>query len=185
MTEKEYNLQAVEEESWGDDELTAIDISAPFLLEKADWTHFYNSKGFDGKYPFLLYTHEDADVLNDRLMVEVNRTQVLKGHNKLQVDLFTRFADHNGKVVGLAWLVVSGLRTFAPDLIDDLIWLLQSGTAVYLEHAYTSHGEEAEVKWLEASDLESINELFNAKLPPRSNLELADRVSYATILPKP
>lgn len=184
MSDKEYNLRVEEEEHWGDDELTAIDISVPFLLEKADWTRFYNLKGYEGVYPFLLYAHDDADVLNDRLMLEVNRTQVLKGHNKLQTDLFTRFEDSESGVVGLVWLVISGLRTFAPDLIEDLIWLLRSGTEVYLEHAYTSHGEEAAVKWLEVQELGATYKLFESKLPPKSNLDLADRVCYATILPK-
>lgn len=171
-------------EQWGDDELTAIDISAPFLLEKADWTSFYNAKGYEGTYPFLLYAHEDAEVLNDRLMAEVNRTQTLTGHNKLQVDLFTRFSDHNEEAVGFVWLVISGTRSFAPDLLDDLEWLLRSGATFYLQHAYTSHGKEGVVTWMEDISSHPAYAQVMEKLPPRGNLELADRLSLALLCPK-
>lgn len=171
-------------EAWGDDELTAIDISAPFLLEKADWTAFFNQKGYEGQFPFLMYAHEDAEVLNDRIMAEVNRTQVLKGHNKLQVDLYTRFADHGESVVGFVWLTISGSRSFAPDLLDDLQWLLQSGAKAYLEHAYTSHGEEGVVTWREEIASHPAYPEVAEKLPPKSNLQLADRIATATLLPK-
>lgn len=184
MSEKEYNLQAEEQEAWGDDELTAIDISAPFLLEKADWTKFFNDKGYNGQYPFLLYSHEDAEVLHDRLLAEVNRTQVLKGHNKLQCDLYTRFVDFEGSVVGFVWLAISGTRSFAPDLLDDFEKLLQSGVSSYLEHAYTSHGEEAQVTWQETLTTLPAYTRVEPKLPPKSNLELADRISFATIRPR-
>ncbi|MDO5016874.1 MAG: hypothetical protein Q4E10_00750 [Porphyromonas sp.] len=172
------------EEAWGDDELTALDISAPFLLEKADWTLFYNSKGYEGQYPFLLYSHDDADVLNDRLLAEVNRTQVLTGHNKLQIDLFTRFTDHEGETVGFVWLEISGTRAFAPDLLDDLEWLLKSGVKAYLERAYTSHGKEGVLEWQEAISTHPAYSEIEKKLPPQSNLEMADRLAVATLIPK-
>ncbi|MBR8712989.1 hypothetical protein [Porphyromonas levii] len=184
MNENEYNLRAEEEEAWGDDELTAIDLSIPFLLEKADWTKFFNTLGYDGQYPFLLYGHEDAEVLHDRLLAEVNRTQILQGHNKLQCDLYTRFGDYEGKVVGFVWLAISGTRAFAPDLLDNLQWLLQSGTTTYLEHAYTSHGAEAELTWLETPTQYPAYATVEAHQPPQSNLQLADRLSIATILPR-
>lgn len=184
MREREYDLHVEEEEMWGDDELTAIDISAPFLLEKADWTKFFNQRGYDGQYPFLLYSHEDAEVLHDRLLAEVNRTQVLKRHNKLQCDLYTRFADYDSHVVGFVWLAVSGTRSFAPDLLDDLEWLLRSGVTTYLEHAYTSHGEEAKLTWVDDLRLQPAYANVETHLPPKSNLEQADRLSFATILPR-
>ncbi len=184
MSEKEYNLQAEENEAWGDDELTAIDISIPFLLEKADWTRFFNDKGYEGQYPFLLYSHEDAEVLHDRMLAEVNRTQMLKGHNKLQCDLYTRFVDGRDGVVGFVWLAIGGTRSFASDLLDDLQWLLQSGVSTYLKHAYTSHGEVAQLSWVEELTNHPAYPMVETQLPPKSNLELADRLSYATILPQ-
>lgn len=184
MSEKEFNLHVEEQDAWGDDELTAIDLSAPFLLEKADWTKFFNDKGYDGQYPFLLYSHEDAEVLHDRILAEVNRTQMLKGHNKLQCDLYTRFVDYEEKVVGFAWLAISGTRSFAPDLLDDLEWLLQSGVTTYLEYAYTSHGEVAQLTWLEELSQHPAYNTVLHRQPPKSNLETADRLSTATILPR-
>ena len=184
MSEKEYNLHVEEEEVWGDDELTAIDLSAPFLLEKAEWTKFFNDKGYDGQYPFLLYSHEDAEVLHDRMLSEVNRTQMLTGHNKLQCDLYTRCVDHEGGVAGFAWLAINGTRSFAPDLLDDLERLLRSGVTAYLEHAYTSHGAKAQLTWVEDPTCHPAYAALADHLPPKSNLERADRLSCATILPR-
>ncbi len=175
MSEIEMN------EQWGDDELTAIDFPIPFLLEKADWTSYFNNKGYSGAYPYLLYMHEDAEVLNDRLMAEVNRTQTLTGHNKLQVDLFTRFSDHNEEAVGFVWLLISGTRSFAPDLLDDLEWLLRSGTTYYLQHAYTSHGKQGVVTWVEELASHPAYTQVEKKLPPRGNLKLADRLAMAIL----
>lgn len=180
----EAKSHPLSEEAWGDDELTAIDISAPFLLEKSDWTHFFNAKGYPGQYPYVLYTHEDAEVLNDRIMAEVKRTQVLPGHNKLQCDLYTRFVDHHGSVVGFAWLAISGTRSFAPDLLDDLQWLLVSGTTAYLQQAYTWHGTAPQLTWQEGEPTHPAYKLLGEGVPPRGNLQLADRLTTATILPK-
>lgn len=179
----EYQLNSIEEEAWGDDELTGIDISIPFLLEKADWTSFYNQKGYPGKYPFLLYSNDDAEVLNDRILSEVNRTQILTGHNKLQADIYTRFTDHDDQVVGFVWLAISGTRSFASDLLEDLQWLLKSGVKAYLEHAYTSHGKEASVEWTPIEQHISYKYIQD-KLPPKSNVELASYLFSGTITPR-
>lgn len=169
----------VENDPWGDDELTAIDLSAPFVLDKSDWTTFYNSKGYDGKYPFLLYSHEDADVLNDRIMSEVNRTQVLTGHNKLQLDLFTRFVDIDGEEVGFVWVIVSGLRTFASDLKADFVWLVQSGINAYLKSVYTKEEKVPEIHWHKEPQESSLYKHFTAKMPPAANTSQADVMLYA------
>lgn len=174
-----------EKEEWGDDELTAIDLSAAFLMERANWTMFYNQKGYSGQYPFLLYAHDDADVLNERLMAEVNRAQVLNGYNKLQVDLFTRFTEHeNGHVVGMAWLCVNGLRTIASDLKDDLIWLFVSGASDYLRRSYNTHGVEAEIQWFDHWSEVPSALLFEDKKPPKSNLDRAECIKFATLVSK-
>ena len=183
MEEKDLrNLEVGEKEEGGDDELTAIDLSAAFLLERADWTRFYNQKGYSGSFPFLLYMHEDADILNDRLLAEVNRTQMLKGRNKLQIDLFTRFTENqDGEVVGMAWLEISGLRALAPDLVDDLVSLFQSGATVFLTQSYQTHGKEVEIKWYETYAEVPYAPLFQDKKPPKANLDLAERCKFASL----
>lgn len=181
MTEEHKNVDNnyIENDPWGDDELTAIDLSAPFVLDKSDWTAFYNAKGYDGKYPFLLYAHEDADVLNDRIMAEVNRTQVLTGHNKLQLDLFTRFADINGEEVGFLWVACSGLRTFATDLQEDFIWLVRSGVEAYLKSAYAKGEAIPQIHWHNSTEESGIYDHFEAKQPPVANTSQADVMLYA------
>lgn len=177
--------EAGEQEEWGDDELTALDLSAAFLLERADWTTYFNQKGFDGSYPFLLYAHDDADVLNDRLLSEVNRTQVLTGRNKLQIDLFTRFADTpEGKVIGLGWLAVSGMRSISPDLKEDLLWLFCSGASEYLCRSYSTHGKSVRITWYERKEGVDVLPLFDGKEPPKANLERAEYIRYAVIIPE-
>ncbi len=177
----EIQLNPAEKEAWGDDELTAIDLSIPFLLEKADWTTFYNSKGYEGQYPFLLYSNEDADILNDRLLSEVNRTQILTGHNKLQADLFTRFIDHNDTVIGFIWLSISGTRAFAPDLLPDLEWLIKSGTTAYLQSAYSTDCSEVIVDWQKDIERHPSYEYVQQKLPPVSNLSTASYIFTAVL----
>ncbi|MDN4754947.1 hypothetical protein QYZ87_10545 [Porphyromonadaceae bacterium W3.11] len=186
MRDNIYSASNIDDnEEWGDDELTAIDLSAAFLLERADWTTFYNQKGYEGQYPYLLYAHDDADVLNDRLMAEVNRAQVLKGQNKLQVDLFTKFIENqNGDIVGMSWLCVNGLRSIATDLKEDLIWLFSSGTSDYLSHSYSTHGVVVDIEWFD--DWAEIPQasLFDDKKPPKGNLDKADCIKFATLIPR-
>lgn len=177
------NPEIDEKDEWGDDELTAIDLSAAFLLDRADWSLFYNQKGYPGVYPFLLYQHDDADILNDRLLAEVNRTQMLKGRNKLQIDLFTRFTEMpNGEVVGVAWLDISGLRALAPDLVEDLLFLFQSGATVFLSQSYQTHGKNVSIKWYDQWVDVPFAPLFQDKKPPKANLDLAERCKFASII---
>ncbi|MDO5035758.1 MAG: hypothetical protein Q4D93_02225 [Porphyromonas sp.] len=171
-----------EKDAWGDDELTALDVSPAFLLERADWSNFYNEKGYTGSYPFLLYMHEDAEVLDERLLAEVNRTQSLEGKNKLQLDLFTRFIDREGEVHGAAWLLVSGMRSIAPDLKEDLVRLFRMGAKAWIEESYESHGAVAVVHWMEESEeQEAWMRDFEDKRPPLSNMQYADFISTARI----
>lgn len=134
---------------WGDDQLIASDVSIPYLLEKADWSGLFNGKGFSGQYPMVLFMHEEVEELNDRLMDEINRTQVLSGAQKLRVDVTTKFVGEDQDASGMALLLVSGLDEFEAKYHDDLFYLLRSGVKAWLTEAYSTHGVMPRVEWSE------------------------------------
>lgn len=141
---------------WGDDQLIASDISIPFLLQKADWTAFFSQKGFEGPYPMVLFMYDEAEQLNDALMGEVNRTQVLSGEKQLRVDVATKFVDTEGETpTGRALLKVSGLSEFDGRLVEDILFLLRSGVHAWLMESYSTHGVIPEVEWQSESERSS------------------------------
>lgn len=142
---------------WGDDELIAPDVSIPYLLQGADWTGLFNQKGFDGQYPMVLFMHDEAERLNDALMEEINRTQVLTGDKQLRVDVSTKFIDIDGQPTGRALLCISGLSEFDARYTDDLMYLLRSGVGGWLTECYSTHGITPRVEWLDDMETHAVD----------------------------
>lgn len=126
------------DDKWGDTQLTANNVSAPRLLNRADWSGFFASKGYTESFPMVIYAHDEADQLYSDLVTEAGLAQSPDRHPRLRIGAFTRFADlEDGSTEGAAWLVLEGLDGVQEELRQDLITLLLSGTADWLRESYT------------------------------------------------
>ena len=126
------------DDKWGDTQLTANNVSAPRLLNRADWSGFFASKGYTESFPMVIYAHDEADQLYSDLVTEAGLAQSPDRQPRLRIGAFTRFADlEDGSTEGAAWLVLEGLDGVQEELRQDLITLLLSGTADWLRESYT------------------------------------------------
>ena len=126
------------DDKWGDTQLTANNVSAPRLLNRADWSGFFASKGYDESFPMVIYAHDEADQLYSDLITEAGLAQSPDRQPRLRIGAFTRFVDiEDGTVEGAVWLVLEGLDGVQEELRQDLITLLLSGTADWLRESYT------------------------------------------------
>lgn len=126
------------DDKWGDTQLTANNVSATRLLNRADWSGFFASKGYTESFPMVIYAHDEADQLYSELITEAGLAQSPDRQPRLRIGAFTRFADlEDGTTEGAAWLVLEGLDAVREERRQDLITLLLSGTADWLRESYT------------------------------------------------
>lgn len=138
------------DDKWGDTQLTANNVSATRLLNRADWSGFFASKGYNESYPMVIYAHDEADQLYSDLITEAGLAQSPDRQPRLRIGAFTRFADlEDGTTEGAAWLVLEGLDGVQEELRQDLITLLLSGTADWLRESYTMDMITPQIDWVE------------------------------------
>ena len=134
----------------GDTQLTANNVSATRLLNRADWSGFFASKGYTESFPMVIYAHDQADELYTDLITEAGLAQSPDRQPRLRIGAFTRFADlENDTTEGAAWLIVEGLDGVQEELRQDLITLLLSGTADWLRESYTMDEIAPQIDWVE------------------------------------
>ena len=139
------------DDKWGDTQLTANNVSATRLLNRADWSGFFASKGYTESFPMVIYAHDEADQLYSELITEAGLAQSPDRQPRLRIGAFTRFADlEGGTTEGVAWLVVEGLDAVREERRQDLITLLLSGTADWLRESYTMDEITPRIDWVEA-----------------------------------
>ena len=135
---------------WGDTQLTANNVSATRLLNRADWSGFFASKGYNESFPMVIYAHDEADQLYSDLITEAGLAQSPDRQPRLRISAFTRFTDlEDGTVEGAAWFVVEGLDGVRGELRQDLITLFLSGTADWLRESYTMDEIAPQIDWVE------------------------------------
>lgn len=138
------------DDKWGDTQLTANNVSATRLLNRADWSGFFASKGYTESFPMVIYAHDQADELYTDLITEAGLAQSPDRQPRLRIGAFTRFADlENDTTEGAAWLIVEDLDGVREDLRQDLITLLLSGTADWLRESYTMDEIAPQIDWVE------------------------------------
>ena len=138
------------DDKWGDTQLTANNVSATRLLNRADWSGFFASKGYTESFPMVIYAHDEADQLYSELITEAGLAQSPDRQPRLRIGAFTRFADlEDGTTEGAAWLVVEGLDAVREERRQDLITLLLSGTADWLRESYTMDKITPQIDWAE------------------------------------
>lgn len=138
------------DDKWGDTQLTANNVSATRLLNRADWSGFFASKGYNESFPMVIYAHDEADLLYSDLITEAGLAQSPDRQPRLRIGAFTRFADlEDGTVEGAAWLVMEGLHGVREELRQNLITLLLSGTADWLRESYTMDKITPQIDWVE------------------------------------
>lgn len=139
-----------EDDKWGDTELTADNMSAPRLLNEANWKDFFHHKGYSEPFPLVMYAHDEADDLYSALVTAAGVAQASDSAPRLQIRVFTRFADLGGeRVEGAAWLVMEGLEAVDESLREDMQSLLLSGVTDWLIHSYTEEEITPSVEWVE------------------------------------
>ena len=138
------------DDKWGDTQLTANNVSAARLLNRADWEEFFRHKGYSESFPMVTYAHDEADRLYSDLITEAGLAQSPDRQPRLRIGTFTRFTDlENGTVEGAAWLVVEGLNGVREELRRDMITLLHSGATDWLRESYTEEGIAPLIDWVE------------------------------------
>ena len=138
------------DDKWGDTQLTANNVSATRLLNRADWSGFFASKGYTESFPMVIYAHDQADELYTDLITEAGLAQSPDRQPRLRIGAFTRFADlENDTTEGAVWLIVEDLDGVREDLRQDLITLLLSGTADWLRESYTMDEIAPQIDWVE------------------------------------
>ena len=138
------------DDKWGDTQLTANNISAARLLNRADWGEFFRHKDYSESFPMVTYAHDEADRLYSDLITEAGLAQSPDRQPRLRVGAFTRFADlEDGTVEGAAWLVVEGIDGVREELRRNMITLLISGATDWLRECYTEEGIEPLIDWVE------------------------------------
>ncbi len=138
------------DDKWGDTQLTANNVSATRLLNRADWSGFFASKGYNESFPMVIYAHDQADELYTDLITEAGLAQSPDRQPRLRIGAFTRFADlENDTTEGAAWLIVEDLDGVREDLRQDLISLLLSGTKDWLRESYTMDEIAPQIDWVE------------------------------------
>lgn len=139
-----------EDDKWGDTELTADNMSAPRLLNEANWKDFFHQKGYSEPFPLVMYAHDEADDLYSALITAAGVAQAPDSDPRLQIRVFTRFADlDGGEVEGGAWLVIEGIEAVDEPLREDLKTLLLSGVTDWLIHSYSEEEITPSVEWVE------------------------------------
>ena len=138
------------DDKWGDTQLTANNVSATRLLNRADWSGFFAGKGYTESFPMVIYAHDQADELYTDLITEAGLAQSPDRQPRLRIGAFTRFADlENDTTEGAVWLIVEDLDGVREDLRQDLITLLLSGTADWLRESYTMDEIAPQIDWVE------------------------------------
>lgn len=138
------------DDKWGDTQLTANNVSATRLLNRADWSGFFATKGYTESFPMVIYAHDEADQLYSDLVTEAGLAQSPDRQPRLRIGAFTRFADlEDGSTEGAAWLVLEGLDGVQEELRQDLITLLLSGTKDWLRESYTMDEITPQIDWVE------------------------------------
>lgn len=138
------------DDKWGDTQLTANNVSAARLLNRADWEEFFRHKGYRESFPMVTYAHDEADRLYSDLITEAGLAQSPDRQPRLRIGTYTRFTDlENGTVEGAAWLVVEGLDGVREELRRDMITLLHSGATNWLRECYTEEGIVPLIDWVE------------------------------------
>lgn len=138
------------DDKWGDTQLTANNVSAARLLNRANWEEFFRHKGYSESFPMVTYAHDEADRLYSDLITEAGTAQSPDRQPRLRIGTFTRFADlEDGTVEGAAWFVVDGLDGVRGELRRDMITLLISGATDWLRESYTEEGIIPLIEWVE------------------------------------
>ena len=145
----------MERDKWGDNQLSAQDLSAAFLSSKADWRRFFQEKGFEDPYPMVLYKEESAEEMHDELMEEMSRWH---GYKDVGLDVYTRFEgslnESEAADRGLLLLCVRGARHLRRATSEDILWLWRSGADAWAREAYDDEEVATETKWVDANELD-------------------------------
>ena len=138
------------DDKWGDTQLTANNVSAARLLNRANWEEFFRHKGYSESFPMVTYAHDEADRLYSDLISEAGLAQSPDRQPRLRISAFTRFTDlEDSTVEGAAWFVVEGLDGVRGELRQDMITLLLSGALDWLRESYTEEGIVPLIDWVE------------------------------------
>ncbi len=149
------NKETSEQEYWGDDELIAKDISGTQMLQRANLTAFFNSKGFPGTYPALLFFSDEAERLNDLIFGELSRAQAPDSVPRFVIDVHTKFTGETEAASGEAVVVFRGSEAISEDVRSDVLSLMRDGIKQWLEEAYSTHGKTASLEWTKTTDSEA------------------------------
>ncbi len=149
------NKETSEQEYWGDDELIAKDISGTQMLQRANLTAFFNSKGFPGTYPALLFFSDEAERLNDLIFGELSRAQAPDSVPRFVIDVHTKFTGETEAASGEAVVVFRGSEAISEDVRPDVLSLMRDGIKQWLEEAYSTHGKTASLVWTKTTESEA------------------------------
>ncbi|MDD7559547.1 MAG: hypothetical protein SOW44_07005 [Porphyromonas sp.] len=149
------NKETSEQEYWGDDELIAKDISGTQMLQRANLTAFFNSKGFPGTYPALLFFSDEAERLNDLIFGELSRAQAPDSVPRFVIDVHTKFTGETEAASGEAVVVFRGSEAISEGVRSDVLSLMRDGIKQWLEEAYSTHGKTASLEWTKMTDSEA------------------------------
>lgn len=141
------NQNTKDKEYWGDDELTAEDVSGTMLLQWADLTAFFNQKGYSGTYPALIYFSEEAEKLSDMIFNELSHSQSPSQDPRFVINVYTKFKGEEEATHGDVSVVFSGVKALYQDVSEDILFLMLDGIKHWLEGAYSTHGKKARLDW--------------------------------------
>ena len=152
------NKETSGREYWGDDELIAEDLSGTQMLQRANLTAFFNSKGFPGAYPALLFFSDEAERLNDLIFSELTRAQAPDSEPRFVIDVYTKFegGEEGEALRGEAVVLFRGSEAISEKVRPDILFLMRDGIAQWLREAYSTHGKTASFEWTKTSPSEAI-----------------------------
>lgn len=143
------------QEYWGDDELIAKDLSGTQMLQRANLTAFFNSKGYPGTYPALLFFSDEAERLNDLIFGELSRAQAPDSVPRFVIDVHTKFTGETEAASGEAVVVFRGSESIREEVRPDILFLMRDGIGQWIKEAYSTHGKTATFEWTKTSASEA------------------------------
>lgn len=141
--------------TWGEDSLSAKNVSASYIASMADWSSYFAAKGYAMPYPMLLYAVESAEKLYDDLMAELTQWHRFED---TRIDLFTLFDGAVEKEIhehkGLLIMRVQGLSHLNPLFVPEVETILRSGAAGWVSLSYDSEQVMTRIEWIKEEDLD-------------------------------
>lgn len=149
-------MTGLDKDVWGDNELTARDLSSSYMASMADWTAYFAEKGYTMPYPTLLYAIESAEKIYDDLMDVLTKWHE---HKDTRIDLYTRFQGDLTEGVhaqrGLLLMAVLGMHHLNPLFKPEVEFVLRTAAQKWVATAYDDDTITTQLQWVPIEEADS------------------------------